>query len=223
MRKAARKLQEEPDLDQVKVGAKNLQSFLGPPMIKNEVQSRKDAVGIVNGLAWTSVGGVLLPIEALVIPGTGKLTLTGSLGEVMTESAKLAITYARTLPESFRIPAKLLTDFDIHIHAPEGAVPKDGPSAGVTMATAIVSAASGIPVNHDVAMTGEITLQGRVLAIGGLKEKLLAAFKSGIHNVLIPKGNVPDLQDVPDEVKGALNIRAVETVLDVLNAALIRN
>jgi ATP-dependent Lon protease len=219
MRKAAREI-SETGTKKVKVTAKNLEEYLGPPIIKNDISAKKDMVGVCNGMAWTSVGGVLLPIEATVIPGTGKLLLNGSLGEVMTESAKLAITFARTLGPEYKVPEKLMTEYDIHIHAPEGAVPKDGPSAGVTMATAILSALTLRSVRHDVAMTGEITLRGRVLPIGGLREKTMAAYRNRITTVLIPRENEADLADVDPVVREAIRFIPVKTADEVFAAAI---
>ena len=221
LRKAAKMLSEAKEAP-VKVTDKNIGQFLGVPYNRESIASQKDSIGVVNGLAWTSAGGTLLPIETVVIPGTGRLEITGSLGDVMKESIKLAITYGRTLSGDYQFPEKILNEYDIHVHAPEGAVPKDGPSAGVTIATAIVSAVCKIPVHKDVAMTGEITLQGRVLAIGGLKEKLIAAQKEKMHTVIIPESNIPDLQDVPDEVKNDLHIIPVKTVDEVLSLALVK-
>ena len=220
LRKCARKL-IEGEQTPIKVNEALVRQLLGVPMRRDSIAAKKDSVGVVNGLAWTAAGGELLPIEAVVIKGSGKLEITGSLGDVMKESARLAITYGRTLGGTLAFPEKLLSEYDIHIHAPEGAVPKDGPSAGVTMATALVSAVCGIPVRRDVAMTGEITLQGRVLPIGGLKEKLIAAHKEKMHTVLIPAANVCDLQLVPQEVREALEIIPVEHVSQVLRHALI--
>ncbi len=179
-------------------------------------------MGIANGLAWTSVGGEMLPVEVAVIPnGTGKIEITGSLGDVMKESAQLAVTYAKVHAEEYGITPDKFKNTDLHIHAPEGAVPKDGPSAGVTLTTALISALSGIPVNHDLAMTGEITLHGNVLPIGGLKEKSMAAFREGISTVLIPKGQRRDLYEVDDEVKK--KVRSSPWALsEVLKHALVR-
>ena len=219
LRKAAKMLSESEPAP-IKVTDKNMDTFLGVPYNRESIASQEDSVGIVNGLAWTSAGGTLLPIEAVVIPGTGRLEITGSLGDVMKESIKLAITYGRTLTGDYKFPEKFLNEYDIHVPAPEGAVPKDGPSAGVTIATALVSAVCGIPVRKDVAMTGEITLQGRVLAIGGLKEKLIAAHKEKIRTVVIPASNVPDLQEIPDEVKNSLEIIPVKRIDEVLKIAL---
>ena len=176
---------------------------------------------MVNGLAWTSVGGVLMPLEVLIMDGKGDIQLTGSLGEVMKESAKLAVSYTRSVAKKYSISPEAFKTKDIHIHAPEGAVPKDGPSAGVTMLTGLVSALSGIPVRHDIAMTGEITLHGKVLPIGGLVEKSMAAYKNGIRTVLIPAGNEPELSELDDTVRNAIHFIPCETVETVLDTALI--
>lgn len=219
IRKAAKQIVSS-EITSVRVTRLSLESLLGPRLIRGTIASRTPAVGVVNGLAWTAVGGEVMPIETTVIKGTGKLEITGSLGEVMKESAKLAISYVRALPQHYGIPDDLLTNYDIHIHAPEGAVPKDGPSAGVTLTTALVSALCNIPTKTDLAMTGEITLKGRVLAIGGLREKLIAAFKENLTTVLIPKDNLVDLQEIPEEVRHALTIVPVDKVDAVIKAAL---
>ncbi len=203
------------------VKPENLESLLGPRKYTRDQLAGEDTIGLVNGLAWTSVGGELLPIEVAVMEGTGKIQLTGSLGDVMKESANAAITCIRTRAGALGISPKFYEKCDIHIHAPEGAVPKDGPSAGIAMATAITSALCGIPVKHDVAMTGEITLQGRVLAIGGLKEKSMAAYKNGIKTVLIPADNVPDLAEVDSVVKNNVQFIPVKRVDTVLETALV--
>lgn len=195
-RKTAIKILDDENFTKETVTVKNLADILGPAKFLGHDNVSTDEVGLVNGLAWTSVGGELLPIEVAVMPGTGKIQLTGSLGDVMKESASAAITCVRVMTEKYDIDSSFYTKYDIHIHAPEGAIPKDGPSAGVAMATAVYSALTGRPIRHDVAMTGEITLQGRVLAIGGLKEKSMAAYKNGIKTVLIPKDNVPDLNEI---------------------------
>ncbi len=195
-RKTAIKILDDENFTKETVTVKNLADILGPAKFLGHDNVPTDEVGLVNGLAWTSVGGELLPIEVAVMPGTGKIQLTGSLGDVMKESASAAITCVRVMAEKYDIDSSFYTKYDIHIHAPEGAIPKDGPSAGVAMATAVYSALTGRPIRHDVAMTGEITLQGRVLAIGGLKEKSMAAYKNGIKTVLIPKDNVPDLNEI---------------------------
>ena len=194
--------------------------WLGPKKFRREQEKRDDAVGMVTGLAWTAVGGETLEIEATAVPGKGNLQLTGQLGDVMQESAKAAMTYVRANAERFDLAPGFLETLDVHIHVPEGAVPKDGPSAGVAMVTALVSALSGIPVRGDVAMTGEITLRGRVLPIGGLREKLLAAVRAGIVTVVLPEENRESLYDVPGPVKDALSIVYAEHVDTVLETAL---
>ena len=195
-RKTAIKILDSDEFTKETVTVKNLADILGPAKFLGHDNVSTDEIGLVNGLAWTSVGGELLPIEVAVMPGTGKIQLTGSLGDVMKESASAAITCVRTMADKYDIDSSFYSKYDIHIHAPEGAIPKDGPSAGVAMATAVFSALKGRPIRHDVAMTGEITLQGRVLAIGGLKEKSMAAYKNGIKTVLIPQDNVPDLSEI---------------------------
>jgi len=179
-----------------------------------------DQVGMVTGLAWTQVGGELLNIEASVVPGKGRQTRTGSLGDVMQESIQAALTFVRSRAEVLGIQPDFHEKFDIHVHVPEGATPKDGPSAGIGMCTAIISAFTGIPARADVAMTGEITLRGQVLPIGGLKEKLLAAHRGGIRTVIIPSENERDLKEIPDNIKGELEIRCVKWVDEVLEIAL---
>lgn len=221
LRKCARKI-ASGDCEKITVSPSNLESLLGPRWIKPDFYNRTNAVGITNGLAWTSVGGEILPIEVQVIKdGNGRIELTGSLGDVMKESAKLAITYARVNGDTYGIDPEVLKKADVHIHAPEGAVPKDGPSAGVTLTTALISCLSGMPVKADVAMTGEITLHGNVLPIGGLKEKSMAAYREGIKTVLIPKGNESDLFEVDDEVKKAVRFVCVERLDQVLKEALV--
>ena len=183
-------------------------------------QRQAHVVGVTTGLAWTEVGGELLNIEAVMVPGKGKMTITGKLGEVMTESIQAAKSYVQFRAIEFGIKPTLFSKKDIHLHVPEGATPKDGPSAGVGMVTSIVSVLTGIPVNKEVAMTGEVTLRGRVLPIGGLKEKLLAAHRGGIKTVLIPKENEKDLSEIPDNVKRGLDIIPVSVVDEVLERAL---
>lgn len=206
----------------VKVTAKNLEDFLGAPRFRYGEMETEDQVGVVTGLAWTEVGGELLTIEGLMMPGKGKMTVTGNLRDVMKESISAAASYVRSRAVDFGIEPPLFERRDIHVHVPEGATPKDGPSAGVAMATAIVSVITGIPVRRDVAMTGEITLRGRVLPIGGLKEKLLAALRGGIKKVLIPEENAKDLADIPANVKNALEIVPVSRMDEVLANALVR-
>ena len=219
VRKSAVEMLDE-GIETVNVTQEKLVQFLGAPRYHYEKAGKKPEVGVVNGLAYTVVGGDTLQIETTTMPGTGALELTGSLGDVMKESARAAKSYVRAHAAELGIDPEFHKTLDIHIHVPEGAVPKDGPSAGVTMATAIVSALTGIPVRQNVAMTGEITLRGRVLPIGGLKEKLLAAHRAGIDTVLIPRENVKDLEDVPDNVKNAITILPVEDVHAVLCTAL---
>lgn len=221
LRKCARQI-ASGEAEKISIGAADLEGLLGPRRVKPDFYNRTNAVGIANGLAWTSVGGEILPIEVLVIPdGTGKIELTGSLGDVMKESAKLAVSYVRVHGAEYHIDPAVLKKADIHIHAPEGAVPKDGPSAGVTLTTALVSCLSGMAVRADVAMTGEITLHGNVLPIGGLKEKSMAAYREGIKTVLIPKDNVSDLFEVDDEVKKAVEFLPMSNLEQVLKAALV--
>ncbi len=200
----------------------NLEDYLGVPKYRYGEAEAEDQVGVVTGLAWTEVGGELLTIEGVMMPGKGKMSVTGNLRDVMKESIQAANAYVRSRSVDFGIPASMFEKKDIHVHVPEGATPKDGPSAGVAMVTAIVSVLTGIPVRKDVAMTGEITLRGRVLPIGGLKEKLLAALRAGIRTVLIPEENMKDLADISAEVKAALQIIPVNRADDVLKNALVR-
>ena len=183
--------------------------------------NKTDEVGIARGLAWTQVGGDTLQIEVNVMPGKGELQLTGQLGDVMKESAQAGITFIRSVADQYDIKPEFFQNHDIHVHIPEGAVPKDGPSAGITMATAILSAITHRPVRADLAMTGEITLRGRVLAIGGLKEKLLAAKYAKIKQVLVPKENKPDIQEMDEEILDGLKIHFVGNMEDVINRALV--
>ena len=198
-----------------------LEEWLGPRKYKEDIHNREAAHGVVNGLAWTSVGGEIMPIEALVMPGTGKLKLTGSLGDVMKESAQAAVSYLRYHAKALELPEDFHRNCDIHIHVPEGAVPKDGPSAGVTIFTCLLSALGGYPVNPKLAMTGEITLTGRVLPIGGLREKAIAAFRAGIPEVLIPEGNLPDLEEVDEAVRNAITFRGISHVSQISEFALL--
>ena len=222
LRKCARKI-AAGETESVSVTGTMLEQLLGPRFVKPDFLNRTNAVGIANGLAWTSVGGETLPIEVQVMDnGSGKITVTGSLGDVMKESAQLAVTWVRVHAAEYGIDPEKLKKCDLHIHAPEGAVPKDGPSAGVTLTTALVSCLSGIPVRGDVAMTGEITLHGNVLPIGGLREKSMAAYREGMKTVLIPKDNEPDLYEVDDEVKKNLTFLPMQSLTQVLNAALLK-
>jgi ATP-dependent Lon protease len=220
-RKAVKELESEGK-ESVHVTPANLIDFLGVPKYRYGEAEREDQVGVVTGLAWTEVGGELLTIEGVMMPGTGKMSVTGNLRDVMKESIQAANAYARSRAVDYGIQPPLFEKKDIHVHVPEGATPKDGPSAGVAMVTAIVSIMSGIPVRRDVAMTGEITLRGRVLPIGGLKEKLLAALRGGINTVIIPEENAKDLAEIPDNVKNKLSIMPVARMDQVLQIALVR-
>jgi len=221
IRKSAKKI-AETDIKSVKITEKNLAEFLGKVKVLEEKLEEFDPVGVVNGLAYTQVGGDLLKVEVAVMEGTGKIELTGSLGDVMKESAKIAHSLVRTIAGKYGIGADFYKTQDIHIHFPEGAIPKDGPSAGVTMVTAMVSALGGIPVRRDVAMTGEITLRGKVLPIGGLKEKTLAAYRAGIKTVLIPADNMRDLDEIDSEARANLLFIPCKTAEDVLANSLIK-
>lgn len=220
-RKAARPLYEG-EKEKIKVTEQNLEKFLGKEKYSFDKKNDTDEVGIVRGLAWTSVGGDTLEIEVNIMPGKGEFQLTGQLGDVMKESAQAGISYIRSVSEEYHIPKKFFQENDIHIHIPEGAVPKDGPSAGITMATAMLSAITKTPVRADVAMTGEITLRGRVLPIGGLKEKTLAAKNAGIKTVCVPKKNEKDIDEISPEIKKGLEIVFVEQMKDVLDVAFVK-
>lgn len=220
-RKAAREIFKDSEAA-VKVTKTNLKTYLGNPKYSPEKKNDRAEVGIVRGLAWTSVGGVTLEVEVNVLPGKGELVLTGKLGDVMKESAQAALSYVRSISEEYGIDAEFYTKHDIHIHIPEGAVPKDGPSAGITMATAMLSAITDRPVRADVAMTGEITLRGRVLPIGGLKEKLLAAKVIGIKTVCIPKDNEKDLEEISKEITDGMEIVPVERFSQVEKIAFVK-
>ncbi len=209
------------EASRVTINPETLEKYLGVRKYHDDIKSGTPTVGEVNGLAWTSVGGTLMPLEVISLDGKGAIELTGSLGNVMKESAKIAVSYARSVAERYGIEKDFHIKKDIHIHAPEGAIPKDGPSAGVTMATAIISELSGIPVRSDIAMTGEITLRGKVLAIGGLREKTMAAYKAGIKTVIIPEANRADLEEVDDKVKEAIEFVFAKTIDDVLSCALV--
>ena len=220
-RKTAREILEDKKKT-VRVTERNLEHYLGRELFSYQMKNDKDEVGIVRGLAWTSVGGDTLQIEVNVMPGEGEILLTGQLGDVMKESARTGISYIRSVSSEHKIDEKFFKEHDIHIHIPEGAVPKDGPSAGITMATAIFSAVTGKKVRADLAMTGEITLRGRVLPIGGLKEKLLAAKNAGILTVLVPKENKADVEEISTEITKGLEIIPVSHMDEVLKLALKR-
>jgi ATP-dependent Lon protease len=221
-RKVAKEVLKDGKRDEPqRVDRRRVHKLLGPPRFRYGKSEEKDEIGLVTGLAWTEVGGELLQTEVTVMPGKGKLILTGKLGEVMQESAQAALSYVRSRAEKFGIDRKFTENLDVHVHVAEGAVPKDGPSAGVTMATAMISALAKVPVRKDVAMTGEITLRGRVLPIGGLKEKALAAHRGGIKTVLIPKDNAKDIREIPLKIRRELEIVPVEHVDEVLRRALV--
>ena len=220
-RKVAREFVNNKDKKAVKITEKSVQKYLGPHRFKLSQIEEKDQIGIVTGLAWTQVGGVLLCVETLIMPGKGKFTVTGKLGDVMKESAQASVSYVRSRAERLMIDEDFYSKVDIHIHMPEGAIPKDGPSAGIAMCTSIVSALTKRPVSRKVAMTGEITLRGRILPIGGLKEKLLAAHRGGIEKVIIPKENEKDLKDIPPIILKQIEVVSVESMDEVLTHALI--
>jgi len=229
-RKVARRIVEKGELPAGKGKARpsstlsmdDLANFLGPPKYIPDERQRTDEIGIANGLAWTQAGGEVLHIEAQLMAGKGTLTLTGQLGDVMKESAQAALSFARVQANRLGIEGDFFADRQIHIHVPAGAVPKDGPSAGITMAVVLVSLASGIPIRRDVAMTGEVTLRGRVLPVGGLKEKLLAAARAGIHVAIVPAGNLAELGEIPDFLRQRIKIKPVHTMTEVLSIALTR-
>ncbi len=220
VRKSVVKMQEE-GLSQVKVNKGLVESYLGAPIYIEEVLEKNPIVGVVNGLAYTTVGGEMLAVECAVVPGTGVLQLTGHLGDVMKESGQAALSWVRSRSALLGLEDQFYKKHDIHIHVPQGAIPKDGPSAGVTIATALVSALTGIAVKQDVAMTGEITLRGRVLPIGGLKEKTMAAYRAGIKTIVIPKENEKDLEEIPDHIKDSFTFISAKRIEEVLSAALV--
>jgi len=219
-RKIARKLVKEGQGTAVQVTAQSIPDYLGVPKFRPRKREGKNEIGIATGLAWTEVGGELLVTEASLMYGKGGLTLTGKLGDVMQESAQTALSFIRSRAEELGIARDFNRRIDVHIHVPEGAIPKDGPSAGITMCTALVSALTNISVRSDVAMTGEITLRGKILPIGGVKEKLLAAHRAGITHIILPRDNEKDLADIPENVLNAMNIKLVETMDEVFESAL---
>ncbi|RMF24238.1 MAG: endopeptidase La, partial [Deltaproteobacteria bacterium] len=220
-RKVAVEIVSEKERDAVHVGSRTLEKYLGPPKFRYGRAEDEAMIGVTTGLAWTEQGGELLNTEATVLPGKGKLTITGQLGDVMQESAQAAMSYVRSRAQELGLPIDFYQKIDVHIHVPEGAIPKDGPSAGVTMVTSFVSALTRLPVRHDVAMTGEITLRGRILPIGGLKEKVMAAHRAGIKKVLIPGENVQDIKEIPKTVLKEIEIQPVEHMDEVLREALV--
>jgi ATP-dependent Lon protease len=219
-RKVARKVVKEGENFSITITGENVNDFLGVIKFRDTLAHEKSEVGLVTGLAWTEVGGSILSTEASVVDGKGKLTLTGKLGDVMQESAQAAMSYVRSRANRLGLTRDFYRNLDLHVHVPEGAIPKDGPSAGITIATAISSALSKIPVRRDIAMTGEITLRGKVLPIGGLKEKLLAAHRAGLFEVILPKDNEKDLAEVPENLRGAMKLHFVDTMDQVLTIAL---
>jgi ATP-dependent Lon protease len=219
-RKVARKVVVEGDQFSETIDATKVTEYLGVPRFRPSMAEEKNEIGIATGLAWTEVGGEILVTEATRRPGRGRLTLTGKLGDVMQESAQAAMSWVRSKTEELGIQRDFNRRTDVHVHIPEGAIPKDGPSAGITLATALVSALAKVPTRREVAMTGEITLRGKVLPIGGVKEKVLAAHRAGLKNILLPKDNEKDLADIPKNVLDVLNIHLVETMDDVLKEAL---
>jgi ATP-dependent Lon protease len=210
------------DMPQVVIQPQVVTELLGPQKFRDLEADKRNEVGAVTGLAWTEVGGQILTTEATTMEGRGKLSTTGKLGDVMQESAHAAMSYLRSRAHLFGLPRDFYRHLDIHVHVPEGAIPKDGPSAGITIATAIASALTGIPVRCDLAMTGEITLRGRVLPIGGLKEKLLAAHRHGIFEAVLPRDNEKDLPDIPENIRKEMRLHFVETMDEVLKFALER-
>ena len=220
-RKAARQIVED-NVDKVRINVKNLENYLGKLKYTTDMKNEEDEVGIVRGLAWTSVGGDTLQIEVSVMPGQGKLKLTGTLGDVMKESAMIGLSYVRSISREYDIEDDYFEKNDIHIHIPEGAVPKDGPSAGITMATAVLSAITNNKIYANLAMTGEITLRGKALAIGGLKEKLIAAKAAGITKVLVPKQNEKDVNELSEEILSGLDICFVTDMKEVIDNAFVR-
>jgi ATP-dependent Lon protease len=219
-RKIARKVVVQGKTFSEEITATKVTEYLGVPRFRPTLAEETNEIGVATGLAWTEVGGEILVIEATLMPGKGRLTLTGKLGDVMQESAQAAMSYVRSKANEYHIPKNFTRTTDVHVHIPEGAIPKDGPSAGITLATALVSALARVPVRKDVAMTGEITLRGKVLPIGGVKEKLLAAHRAGVKNIVLPKDNEKDLADIPKNVLDSLNVYMVQTMDEVLKIAL---
>jgi ATP-dependent Lon protease len=220
-RKVARRIvQEGKKSKRIEITPDNLTEFMGQIKFRNRRKSEVSEIGVATGLAWTEAGGVLLETEVGLMKGKGKLILTGKLGDVMQESARAAVSYLRSRAELLGIDPQFNEDQDLHVHVPEGAIPKDGPSAGITMATALVSAVAKVPVRKDLAMTGEITLRGKVLPVGGIKHKLLAAFRAGINELILPRENEKDLEEIPAEVREALTVNLVDSMDEVLSLAL---
>jgi len=221
-RKVARRVVKEGKQYSVAITPENVNEFLGVIKYREIWAEKVNEIGLATGLAWTEVGGSVLSTEATIMQGKGRLTLTGKLGDVMQESAQAAMSYVRSRTANLGLPRDFYRHIDIHVHVPEGAIPKDGPSAGITIATSIVSALTRIPIRCDVAMTGEITLRGKVLPIGGMKEKLLAAHRMGMRTVILPKDNEKDLAEIPAEIQAGLTLQFVESMDQVLDIALER-
>jgi ATP-dependent Lon protease len=219
-RKVARRVVQEAGQVEIEITPEVVGEFLGKPRYRPRRKNEESEVGVATGLAWTEVGGELLETEVGLMRGKGKLTLTGQLGEVMQESARAAVSYLRSRADLLGVDPDFNESNDLHIHVPEGAIPKDGPSAGITMATALVSSLTHVPVRKDVAMTGEITLRGKVLPVGGLKDKVLAAFRAGIHEIILPKENDKDLEEIPAEIRQVLDVHLVDSMDEVLRLAL---
>ncbi|HSG29788.1 MAG TPA: S16 family serine protease, partial [Candidatus Krumholzibacterium sp.] len=219
-RKVARKLATDDVNGRISVTKKNVETYLGIPKFTESEIDRKLSVGVATGLAWTEAGGEILNIEVTLMPGKGELILTGQLGDVMQESAKIALSFARNKARILELGNDFFSSIDVHVHVPEGAIPKDGPSAGVAIGTALISAFFDIPVRRDVGMTGELTLRGKVLPIGGLNEKAVAALRAGVKTLLLPKGNEKNIKELPEEVKKKMKIVVVDTIEDVLENAL---
>jgi ATP-dependent Lon protease len=219
-RKVARKVVKSGAKHKEELTAANISEFLGVAKFRDSEVHERAEVGLVTGLAWTEVGGSILTTEVQVLDGKGKLTITGQLGDVMQESAQAALSYIRGKAQALGLSREFYRNVDLHLHVPEGAIPKDGPSAGITMATALASALAKIPVRRDIAMTGEITLRGKVLAIGGLKEKLLAALRAGIFEIILPRANEKDIAELPDNIKKAMKLHFVDQMDEVLTLAL---
>ena len=222
LRKVVVAIVKDPSIESITIDEKKVREYLGTPIFEDSKKEQKPQIGVVTGLAYTEFGGDILPIEVNYFKGKGALVLTGHLGDVMKESCSIALDYVKSNAEKFEINPELFAENDIHIHVPEGAVPKDGPSAGVAITTAIVSCLSKTPVNPDVAMTGEVTLRGNALAIGGLREKSLAALRSGIKTIIVPEENKKDVEELPKEVKETLKIEYMKSADDAIKIALVK-
>jgi len=221
-RKVARKLASGTGTKGIRISKRNLESYLGIPKFSDSEIDEHESIGVATGLAWTEVGGEILNIEVTLMPGKGEIILTGQLGEVMQESAKIALSFARNKARLLPLENDFFSSIDVHVHVPEGAIPKDGPSAGVAIATALVSAFFDIPVNREIAMTGEVTLRGKVLPVGGINEKSVAALRAGVKRLLLPKGNEKNIKELPEEVRKGLKITVVDSMDQILENALTK-